>query len=106
MVKPSLVALLAAAVTLGSLSAPDPAAAKNNTGAIIGGLIAGAAIGAAVSSQIRQPKTVYVPTPPPPDPWPKTYSPAPGITCYPAQRACYNVNGSYNGRWTYNVYAR
>ena len=31
--------------------------------AIAGGIIAGAAIGAAVSSSINQPKTVYVPVP-------------------------------------------
>jgi hypothetical protein len=75
-------------------------------GAVIGGLIVGAAIGAAVSGAINQPKTIYVPAAPPPQPWPKTYSPKPGITCYPAQQACYNVNGAYNANWTWKVYAR
>lgn len=80
--------------------------AKSNTGAIVGGIIAGAAVGAVVSSAINQPRIVYVPAPPPPQPWPQTYSPKPGVNCYPAQRACYNASGAYNANWTYRVYAK
>ncbi|HEY8277285.1 MAG TPA: hypothetical protein VIG52_09870 [Methyloceanibacter sp.] len=77
--------------------------------AIAGGIIAGAAIGAAVSSSVNQPRTVYVPVPvaaPQPQAWGQVFSPIPHINCYPAQRACYNANGAYNGNWTYKIYAR
>src|SRR4029079_7522661 len=75
-----------------------PAVAGNKGAAIAGGIIAGAAIGAAVSSSINQPKTVYVPVPvavppPPPPQWQQVFSPIPHMNCYPAQRACYNANG-------------
>ena len=40
-----------------------PAEAGNKGAAIAGGIIAGAAIGAAISSSVNQPKTVYVPVP-------------------------------------------
>lgn len=77
--------------------------------AIAGGIIVGAAVGAAISSSVNQPKTVYVPVPvaaPPPQAWGQVFSPIPHINCYPAQRACYNANGAYNGNWTYKIYAR
>jgi hypothetical protein len=86
-----------------------PAAAGNKGAAIAGGIIAGAAIGAAVSSSINQPKTVYVPVPvaaPPPPQRQQVFSPIPHMNCYPAQRACYNANGAYNANWTYKIYAR
>jgi hypothetical protein len=86
-----------------------PAVAGNKGAAIAGGIIAGAAIGAAVSSSINQPKTVYVPVPvaaPPPPQWQQVFSPIPHMNCYPAQRACYNANGAYNANWTYKIYAR
>jgi len=86
-----------------------PAVAKNNAGAVVGGLLAGAVIGAAVASAVKHPKKIYVnnpPPPPPPDPWANAFSPKPSITCYPVQQACYNVNGAYNANWTWKVYAR
>jgi hypothetical protein len=84
-----------------------PAEAGNKGAAIAGGIIAGAAIGAAISSSINQPRTVYVPLPAAPPPqWQQVYSPIPHMKCYPAQRACYNANGAYNANWTYKVYAR
>src|SRR5262245_26102324 len=94
-------------LTLGS---PCPAEAGKGA-SIAGGIIAGAAVGAAISSSVNQPKTVYVPVPvaapaPPPNAWGQVFSPNPHINCYPAQRACYNANGAYNGNWTYKVYAR
>jgi hypothetical protein len=83
-----------------ALMASEPVHAANNTGAVIGGLIAGAAIGAAVSSANRHPPPVYVPRPPPPpppgpNPWANAFYPQPGYTCYPVQQACYKRNGAY-----------
>jgi hypothetical protein len=100
-------AIAAMAVAASALAGPMPAHAKNNTAAIVGGIIAGAAVGAAISSSIDHPKKVYVPGPPPPRPaWDKVYQPNNNIWCYPAQRACYNRNGVYDAKWTYKVYAR
>jgi hypothetical protein len=92
------------------LGGPSPVEAGKGA-AIAGGIIAGAAVGAAISSSVNQPKTVYVPVPvaapaPPPNAWGQVFSPIPHINCYPAQRACYNANGAYNGNWTYKIYAR
>jgi hypothetical protein len=86
-----------------------PAVAKDNAGAVVGGLIAGAVIGAAVASAVQHPKKIYVnkpPPPPPPNPWANAFSPKAGVTCYPAQQACYNAGGAYNANWTWKVYAR
>ncbi|MGH6864669.1 MAG: hypothetical protein ACREDO_00440, partial [Methyloceanibacter sp.] len=86
--------------------ATAPVSARDKTAAVVGGIIAGAAIGAAVSSSIDHPRKVYVPGPPPPDPWGRAFSPKPGIFCYPARRACYNARGIYSANWTYTIYAR
>src|SRR4029078_6393640 len=83
-----------------------PAVAGNKGAAIAGGIIAGAAIGAAVSSSINQPKTVYVPVPvaaPPPPQWQQVFSPIPHMNCYPAQRACYNANGAYHANCAHTI---
>jgi len=89
-----------------SFGLAGPVAAKNNTAAIVGGIIAGAAIGAAVSSAIDHPQKVYVPVPAPRPAWGEVYRPNPNIWCYPAQRACYNRAGVYAPNWTYRIYAR
>jgi hypothetical protein len=99
-----IAAVLIPAMTLG-ISAPKPAEAKNNSAAVVGGIIAGAAVGAMVSNAVAQPRTVYVSAPPPPQPWAGAFSPRPGVNCYPAQRACYYANGAYNANWTWKVYA-
>jgi hypothetical protein len=91
------------------LGGSAPAQAGNKGAAIAGGIIASAAIGAAVSSSINQPKTVYVPVPlaaAPPPQWQQVFSPILYMNCYPAQRAYYNANGAYNANWTYKIYAR
>jgi hypothetical protein len=100
--------LLAPALAIG-MATPAPAA--NNTGAAIGGFIAGAAIGAAVASGARLPNTVYVPRPPPPpppgpNPWSNAFKPDPKVTCYPVQRACYRNDGAFAPAWTQRVFNR
>ena len=102
--------MIAALATTGAVGTSLPAAAKNNTGAVVGGLIAGAVIGAAVAGSATHPNTIYVnpkpPPPPKPDPWANGFSPKQGVKCYPAQHACYNNNGAYNANWTWKVYQR
>lgn len=98
--------VLVAALAIVAAGAATEAAAKNNTGAVIGGIIAGAAIGAAVPSEMKHPNTVYVPAPPPKPPSPQTFTPKPGVVCYPAQRACYSDRGAYSANWTWKVYAK
>ena len=34
----------------------------------------------------------------------QAFSPTAGVVCYPAQRLCYNNNGSVANHWTRNVY--
>jgi hypothetical protein len=95
-----------ASVVLARFGLGGSAPAEAGKGAAIaGGIIAGAAIGAAISSSVNQPKTVVA-------------VPRPGhrngskctrrsrTECNPAQRACYNANGAYNANWTYKIYAR
>ena len=88
------------------VAAFEPAAARDHgrAGAAIGGLIVGTAIAAAVSPRKKVVEKIYVPVgaPPPAEP----YSPAAGVVCYPAQRACYTNGGGYDPRWTWQVYAR
>ena len=97
---------IAAALAAISLCLATPSAAKNNTAAIVGGIIAGAAVGAAISSSVDHPKKVYVPAPAPRPAWDKVYKPNSNIWCYPAQHACYNRNGVYDAKWTHRIYAR
>ena len=100
---------LAVAIAVTLSGAPAEAKKHNdnknaNVGAaIIGGLVAGAVIGAAVSDTKTHPKQIYVAPPPPPRAQP--FSPKSGITCYPAQQACYRYDGAYNSNWTWKIYA-
>ncbi|MDF2617686.1 MAG: hypothetical protein K0S00_345 [Xanthobacteraceae bacterium] len=66
---------LALAIVLPMMTASLPVQAKNSTGALIGGLVAGALIGSAVTAA-TQPKTYYYAPPPPPPP-PVYYAPRP-----------------------------
>jgi len=101
---PLLAALAVPLVTTGVVT---PAVAKNNTAAaIVGGIIAGAAVGAAISNADRHPNKIYVQPPPPPPPDPKPFKVAPNVTCYPLQRYCYNASGSYNATWSWKLYGR
>lgn len=98
-----LVAFAALFAAMAAIPAPE-GAAKNNTGAVIGGIIAGAAVAAVISSEMKHPKTVYVPASPPPSP--QSFSPKMGVICYPVQRACYNDRGAYSANWTWKIYAK
>jgi hypothetical protein len=104
------VLIAALASTTGAVGMSVPAAAKDNTGAVVGGLIAGAVIGAAVAGSANHSSNIYVnprpPPPPKPDPWANGFSPKPGVKCYPTQKACYNNNGAYNANWTWKVYQK
>ena len=106
-IKLSLLAAMAFAIIAGSMTS-DAVAKNSKTGAVVGGLIAGAAIGAAISSSSNHPTTVYVGEKPKPKPnkWGDSFSPKSGVRCYPAQHACYNSDGAYNGNWTHKVYAK
>jgi hypothetical protein len=98
-------AALAPALIIGSVA---PSYSKN-TGAVIGGLIAGAAIGAMVSGAVAHPQPIYYPPPappPPPRPWGSFFEPAKNVRCYPAMQACYKKNGAYAANWTWKMYAR
>ena len=101
-----LIAALAFVVVAGSMTS-DALSRSSKTGAVVGGLIAGAAIGAAISSA-NHPTTVYVEerSKPKPNKWGESFSPKPGVRCYPAQHACYSSDGAYNANWTHKVYAR
>lgn len=105
-IKLSIVAASAFAVLAGSMTT-EAVSRSSKTGAVVGGLIAGAAIGAAISSA-NHPTTVYVEERPKPSPnkWGESFSPKPGVRCYPAQHACYSSDGAYNANWTHRVYAR
>ena len=91
------------------LAGNTPAPAANNTGAIIGGIIAGAPDGAAGARAGHHPRRVYVRNPPPPrppgpNPWANAFQPAANVTCYPVQQACYRADGAYAPGWTNRVY--
>ncbi len=98
-----LAAVSACVLAAASLGTIAEAPARNDAGAVAAGLIIGAAVGAAVSSDIKHKNKIYVSGPPPSK---KGFSPKAGVWCYPAQRACYNKNGAYAPNWTYKVYAR
>ncbi|WP_245515914.1 hypothetical protein [Ancylobacter aquaticus] len=70
---------LAIAIALPLLAVSPPAQASNSTGALIGGLVAGALIGSVVTSAANQPKTYYYAPPPPPPP---AYYPPPPRPAY------------------------
>lgn len=71
---------------------------------VIGGLLVGAAALAASSRHHRHEhhydsrRPVRASSAP--------FSPAPRITCYPAQHSCYRANGRYAPRWTRRIYRR
>ena len=95
--------------------AAQPAAEAKTMGptaaAIVGG-VAGLAVGAAIADSANQKKKKYYYNGYAPPYGPGTYdpyfnqafSPTAGVVCYPAQRLCYNNNGSDANHWTRNVY--
>ncbi len=67
---------LVLAALVPSLIVSAPPARANDTGALIGGLVAGALVGSAVTAATR-PKPYYYYGPPPPPPPPAYYPPPP-----------------------------
>jgi hypothetical protein len=104
-------AAIAAAFLLAG--APHGASAKTigpTAAAIVGG-VAGVAVGAAIADANRPKKKIYYEGYAPPyrpggyDPYfNQAFSPSSGIVCYPAQRLCYNNNGTVANSWTRRVY--
>lgn len=98
--------LALAPVSLASL----PAQAKDLDAAIAGGII-GLAAGAALSHHHHHDNNIYYPGYAPPYApggygpyYGQSFSPNPGIICYPAQRACYNAGGDFAGKWTNRIF--
>ena len=117
----ALAAAAAVAAALALSASPPAAQAKDGRNAA---LIAGAAIGAAAlvaASRSHQseyyqpyygqppygvappPQPVYVPPPYHYQPM-AVFHPYPGVTCYPAQRACYKANGNYSPTISSRIY--
>lgn len=107
-----LATLAAAAMTTGLAGGAE--AKMGPTGAAIVGGVAGLAVGAAIADSYHnnnKKKVYYYDGYAPPyrpgqyDPYfNQAFSPGTGIVCYPAQRMCYNNNGSVSGVWTRKVY--
>ena len=76
----------------------------DEVGAAIAGAILGGVIAAAASSHHHddnyRPHTDWGPGPVARG----RFSPAPGITCYRSQRACYRNGGGYSARWTHREF--
>lgn len=108
----SVPALLAAAAII--LSAHHPADAKTigpTAAAILGG-VAGLAVGAAIAdSNHHSNRRIYYEgyqEPYPPGGYDayfnRSFMPSSTVTCYPAQRLCYDRNGTVAHKWTRRIY--
>ena len=102
---------LAAAAMLAGIENGAQAGGISPGGAAIVGGVAGLAIGAAIADAARPRKPYYYNGYAPPyrpgqyDPyWNQAFRPDPAITCYPAQRLCYNRYGAISDKWTRRVY--
>ena len=89
----------------------QPAYAGKTADAIAGGLI-GVAIVAAASKHHRHHQKFYREDYQPAyqpgsyDPyWNNVFNPKGDVICYRAQAACYNLNGSFNAKWTMRAFA-
>jgi hypothetical protein len=99
---------LAGAMAVAMLAAPPVvpnALAGKTENAIAAGLVGAAIIAAASKHHRHQKQYYYDGYEPYPDDgyntyWNNVYSPAPGITCYRAQVACYKANGHFSAKWT------
>ncbi|MBA8837780.1 ABC-type Zn2+ transport system substrate-binding protein/surface adhesin [Ochrobactrum sp. RH2CCR150] len=77
----------------------------DHAGAAVAAGILGLAIAAAVADNgSNRPHDVYAPQPQPYYAPPPPYRLSQGITCYPAQRACYLPNGHYAGITTHSQF--
>lgn len=77
--------------------------AKHRDGKAVAAGIVGLALGAAIADSGKRDRYIYGPPPPAYGP-PPPFSPAAGVICYQAQRACYNDNGMLSAKWTRRVY--
>lgn len=90
---------------------PPAAHADDAAAAAVAGGIVGLAVGAALSKKHHHHNDVYYPGYAPPygpggyyPAWNQSFMPSPSITCYPLQRACYNVDGGFSVKWTSRVF--
>lgn len=106
-----LTSLAAAAMVAGMQQGAQAGGISPGGAAIVGG-VAGLAIGAAIADANRpKPPPYYYPGYAPPyrpgqyDPyWNQSFRPDPNVTCYPAQRICYNRYGGVADKWTRRIY--
>ncbi len=105
-----LSSILAVAALIGAEQSAQAGGISPGGAAIVGG-VAGLAIGAAIADSARPKRPYYyngyAPAYPPGqyDPyWNRVYRPDPNVTCYPAQRLCYNRYGAISDKWTRRVY--
>jgi hypothetical protein len=93
---------------------PETASAKNkDVEAAIAAGVVGIAVGAALSHKHHHSPQVYYPGYQPPyapggyNPYfARAFSPAPGVMCYDAQRACYDADGTFSNKWMRRIYGR
>lgn len=90
-----------------AIAQPSTPARAKDAGAIIAAGVVGLAVGAAISKHHHHTTNIYYNNYKPPHPpgaypphWAASFSPAPGIICYPAQYACYKLNGAFAPGWT------
>lgn len=103
---------LIAAVAVSLLATPllqSPAQAGKTSDAVAAGLVGAAIVAAASRHHKHHDKYYYNGYQPYPVNgynayWNNVYSPAPGITCYRAQFACYKANGHFSPGWTRNEF--
>lgn len=104
------IGFLSAALAAGTA----PAQAKHkHVGDVIAAGILGAAVGAALSTKHHHSTQIYYPGYSPYYPpggynnyYARSFSPAPGVICYDAQRACYDPDGTFSNGWMRRIYGK
>ena len=80
----------------------------DKVGAVLAGALLGGIVAAAASSHHHhddyRPHSGYKPNFGPGPVATGAFYPAPGITCYRSQRACYRNGGGYSARWTHREF--
>ncbi|WP_421694119.1 hypothetical protein [Aestuariivirga sp.] len=108
----SALALLATASIFLSMHQAAEAKTIGPTAAAILGGVAGLAVGAAIAdANHHNNRRIYYEgyqQPYPPGGYDayfnRSFSPAPRVVCYPAQRLCYDANGTVAHKWTRRIY--
>ena len=106
-----LSAMVALAIAFTGAKTSEAKTMGPTAAAIVGG-VAGVAVGAAIADAANHNKKKYYYNGYAPpyapgayDPYfNQAFSPTGGVVCYPAQRLCYNNNGSVANHWTRRVY--